>query len=85
MLSESKHKTETVFELRGHIARERAKRILNQKPHEHPPDIYFIRRNPRMLSRFLDEDEMSQVVRKAAPKLKNNYNLFSLDPREPEI
>lgn len=59
--------------------------LLNHRKPEHPPDIYFIRRNPKLLDKYLDPVEMDGLVREAAPRLKVNYNLFGLDPQEKEI
>jgi len=30
--------------------------MLNNKKPEHPPDMYYIRRNPEMLERFLNDE-----------------------------
>ena len=49
--------------------------LLNHRKPEHPPDIYFIRRNPKLLDKYLDPVEMDGLVREAAPRLKVNYNL----------
>ena len=56
--------------------------MLNQRKPEHPPDIYFIRRNPDLLDKYLDEKEMELLVKDAPAKFKLNYNLFRLDPQE---
>jgi len=65
--------------------KERAVSLLNYKKPEHPPDIYFIRRNQALLNKFMDDDEMNKLVRDAAPRYRNNYKLFELDPREKKI
>ena len=65
--------------------RARAMKLLNHRKPEHPPDIYFIRRNPEMLDKYLDEDEMESLIKDAAPKFRGNYSLFSLDPDERDI
>lgn len=67
------------------VARGRALKLLNKKKPEHPPDIYFIRRKPELLDKYLDQEEMHDLVREAPPKFKLNYNLFSLDPEEKQI
>jgi hypothetical protein len=67
------------------VARGRALRLLNRKRPEHPPDIYFIRRKPEMLNKYLDIEEMQDLVKEAPPKFKLNYNLFRLDPEEKDI
>jgi hypothetical protein len=58
---------------------------LNYRKPEHPPDIYFIRRNPQLLDKYLDQEEMDALIKEAPPKFKLNYNLFKLDPIEKEI
>ena len=80
MLSENKHHTQTVFEMQESVARQRALKLLNHRKPEHPPDIYFIRRKPELLDKYLDQQEMEMLVREAPPKFKLNYNLFRLDP-----
>lgn len=67
------------------VARNRALKLLNTKRPEHPPDIYFIRRKPELLDKYLDNEEMQDLVKEAPPKFKLNYNLFRLDPEEKEI
>ena len=43
--------------------RERALHSLNYRRPEHPPDIYYIRRNPDMVKRFLvKQDEYSELI-----------------------
>ena len=59
--------------------------MLNYKKPEHPPDIYFIRRKPELLDKYLDESEMNDLVKEAPQKFKLNYNLFRLDPQEKKI
>ena len=59
-------------------------KLFQQKP-QHPPDIYFIRRNPQLLEKYLDEQEMEALIKDAPPKFKYNYHLFKLDPIEKEI
>ena len=58
---------------------------LNYRKPEHPPDIYFIRRNFKFLEKYLDPMEMNSLKNEASPKLKSNYDLFSLDPKEKVI
>jgi hypothetical protein len=67
------------------VARGRAKKILNYRKPEHPPDIYFIRRKPELLDKYLDHTEMNQIIKEAQPKFKLNYNLFALSPEEKTI
>jgi hypothetical protein len=56
--------------------------LLNHRKPEHPPDIYFIRRNPRLLEHYLNERQMQRVVDQAQPSQRLNYALFKLDPVE---
>ena len=56
--------------MREEIARKRAVRLLNLKKPQHPPDIYFIRRNVNLLEKYLDDHEMEDVVNNAPPKSK---------------
>ena len=58
---------------------------LNLGKPQHPPDIYFIRRNPQLLEKYLNPKEMEALINEASPKFKFNYNLFKLDPLEKEI
>lgn len=85
MLSENKYQVQTVFEMHESIARKRALNLLNHRKPEHPPDIYFIRRKPELLDKYLDQSEMDSLVKEAPAKFKLNYNLFKLDPQEKEI
>lgn len=85
MLSENKYETQAVFDMQESVARNRALKLLNHKKPEHPPDIYFIRRQPEMMDKYLDQEEMEELIKEAPPKFKLNYNLFRLDPQEKEI
>jgi hypothetical protein len=67
------------------VARQRALKLLNHRKPEHPPDIYFIRRKPELLDKYLDNSEMDSLVKEVPPKFKLNYNLFRLDPQEKNI
>jgi len=40
--------------MRESVAREKVLRLLNQKQPQHPPDIYFIRRNPDLFDKYLE-------------------------------
>ena len=73
------------METQQKLAANRAVQLLNHRKPEHPPDIYFIRRNPKLLDKYLNPVEMESLVKEAAPRLKVNYNLFGLDPQEKEI
>ena len=59
--------------------------MLNYKKPEHPPDIYFIRRNQELLNKFMDDREMNKLIKEANPRYRDNYKLFSLDPLEKKI
>jgi hypothetical protein len=58
MLSPYKHNLQFVHKMSESEARQRALKLLNSSNPQYPPDIYFIRRNQKMLNRYLDEDEM---------------------------
>ena len=58
---------------------------LNYRKPQHPPDIYFIRRNADFLSKYTDPREMMKLKKEAQPKFRVNYDLFSLDPDEKDI
>ena len=64
------------------VARRRACNLLNYRKPEHPPDIYFIRRKPHMLDKYLDKQEMHSIINDAPNKYRLNYELFQLDPQE---
>ena len=64
MLGENKYKNQTVG------ARKRALTLLNHRKPEHPPDIYFIRRKPELLEKYLDKTEMETLVNDAPEKYK---------------
>ena len=82
MLSENKHNPQFVHQMLESTARKRALHLLNNCKPEHPPDIYFIRRNDRLMDKYMDKDEMKQLIKEADPRLKNNYNLFRLNKKE---
>jgi hypothetical protein len=63
-------------------ARKRAISLLNSSMPQHPPDIYFIRRNERLREKYMDQDEMANLIKNADPRLKNNYRLFAIKPNE---
>lgn len=61
----------------------RAKKILNQGYHQHPPpSTYFIRRSPHLLEKYMKKDEMDQIIRESSPEFKLNYELFHLEPSD---
>ena len=54
--------------------KKRARSILNYRQPQHPPDIYYIRRTPDLLSKYLhDDDEMQKVVENVPESLRHNY------------
>lgn len=63
-------------------ARKRALEILNKKNPDHPPEVYFIRRNDHMIDKYLDPEEMSSLIERAEPRIKDNYILFKLDQKD---
>ena len=58
MLSINKRNPQRVYDMRETDAKKVALRILNRSPPQHPPDIYYIRRNEKMLNQYLEKDEM---------------------------
>lgn len=83
MLSENpRYQKQRVFDMKESVARERAKQLLNQKKPQHPPDIYFIRRNHKLLDKYLDPEEMKDLVKNVDHSHKLNYNLFKLNNEE---
>jgi len=82
MLSPNKHNPQFVFQMMESTARGRALSLLNESRPEHPPDIYFIRRNEKLLDKYLDQEEMDQLIKVVDPKFRPNYTLFKLDPLE---
>lgn len=59
--------------------------LLNHRKPEHPPDIYFIRRNQNMLERYLNQREMDGLIKDAQPRAQHAYKLFELNPYEKDI
>ena len=37
--------------------------MLNHRKPEHPPDIYYIRRNPKLLDKYLNKNEMDSLMK----------------------
>ena len=68
MLSDSKYSKQFVFEMHEGTARKRALKLLNQTKPEHPPDIYYIRRNDKLLEKYLDKDEFKTLMSEVDPK-----------------
>lgn len=62
---------------------ERALYKLNYRLPEHPPDIYYIRRDPDLVKRFLNrQDEYNELIQRAHPNYRAGYRLFSLTPHD---
>ena len=59
--------------------------LLNHRKPEHPPDIYFIRRNQNMLERYLNQREMDGLIKEAPTRAQHAYKLFELNPNEKDI
>ena len=59
--------------------RDRAIRMLNHKKPQHPPDIYFIRRNPDLFRMYRDPREFQKLKAEAPQCNKHMYELFDLD------
>ncbi len=56
---------------------------LNYRLPEHPPDIFYIRRDPELVKRFLDkQDEYNELINRAHPNYRQGYRLFSLTPHD---
>ena len=60
-------------------ARDRAIMMLNHRKPQHPPDIYFIRRNPLLLSKYKDPNNFEQLRNDAPTINKHTYELFDLN------
>jgi len=58
--------------------------VLNYHKPQHPPDMYYIRRNPNMLNKFLEnEDHMLQeLMRDASPQNARFYKLFKVSQKD---
>lgn len=50
-------------------ARERAVKLLNSRKPEHPPDIYYIRRNEELFDRYIDQEAITALKNEATPRL----------------
>lgn len=65
--------------------KQRAIQLLNHRKPEHPPDIYFIRRNPKLLDKYLNNNEMDTLMKEASRRQQFSYKLFGLHPAEKGI
>jgi len=54
--------------------------MLNNKKPEHPPDMYYIRRNPEMLERFLNDEHrmLRDFIQDSDDKNKRFYSIFKV-------
>ena len=59
--------------------RDRAIRMLNYRKPQHPPDIYYIRRNPDLFQMYRDPREYQKLKDKAPQCNRHMYELFDLD------
>lgn len=62
------------------MARQKALFRLNYRRPEHPPDVYYIRRDPNLVRRYLDPRDFQELINRAQPSYKYNYHLFQLSP-----
>lgn len=42
----------------------RAKILLNEKKPQHPPAVYYIRRTPHLLEKYLNKNEANKILEK---------------------
>lgn len=54
--------------------------MLNSRKPEHPPDMYYIRRNPEMLERFLNDEHrmLRDFIQDSDEKNKRFYSIFKV-------
>jgi len=65
-------------------ARKAVLEALNSHKPQFPPDVYFVRRNPRLLDRYMrNPTEFDELVKESSPAQKLTYKLFSLDEYQP--
>ena len=56
----------------------RAVNMLNEKKQQHPPAVFYVRRNRQMLEKYLDKDEQEKILAKMRPQHRMNFKLFDL-------
>lgn len=64
------------------MAREKALFRLNYRRPEHPPDVYYIRRDPNLVKRYLNQRDFEDLINRAQPSHKYNYRFFGLSPED---
>ena len=84
MLSPSRSNLQYVYDMNEGVAKKRAVELLNTRKPQHPPDIYYIRRDAKKLEHFLDQDNMRDLQADVRPKNKLGYQMFKLHPEELE-
>lgn len=45
----------------------RAKNLLNEKKPQYPPAVFYIRRTPHLLEKYLDKKEMDKIIAECRP------------------
>ena len=63
-------------------AKQKALHLLNYKLPQYPPDVFYIRRNPDMVKKYLNPNEYNTLIERAQPPLKYSYHLFALSPKD---
>ena len=53
-------------------------KLLNYKLPQHPPDVFYIRRRPDLVKKYLNPIEYKNLVNSALPKHKKSYEYFKL-------
>ena len=52
---------------------------LNYRESQHPPDIYYIKRNKDVLQTYLaDEERSRRIVERATPRYAKRFHLFGV-------
>ena len=66
----------------NHTARQRVFSALNDKKPQHLPDIYFVRRDKRLLDEYLkmSDHQMGKMLKGVSKKIQQNYTIFKIDP-----
>lgn len=58
---------------------------MNYRRPEYPPDIYYIRRDPNLVKRYLNQRDFDELIERTQPPYKYSYQLFSLSPQDIEF
>ena len=62
------------------------KEQLNHRQPSPPPNIFFIRRNEKMLNRYLkDPEQLERIMYESPQEYRNGFKYFNLDPIEKDI